>query len=220
MPVLIVLFILAVPISAGAQAATPRWDAAVVGAGIFGHPDDVANATHFYDDNWYGGGQFGVTAGRYWTTHLKTELELAITSEAHRYVQRFVTVPNLPSPAPVRGEQFLQTREVSLGVTWQFLQNEWVHPYLTGGVALDFDRTRTVMQRQVYYTGDPTRGSQIIPIADSGDGPSTTLRARGLIGMGAKFYMTPKTFFRTEARGAVSPRVEHLAFRAGFGLDF
>ena len=220
MAVVLLLFILACPTVAAAQAATPRWDAGLMAAGFYGRADEPPDSTGFRHDNWFGSGQAGITAGRYWSAHLKTEIEWSLTSEATRYVQRFVTVPNHPTPVPVSGEQYIQNREASISTAWQFLDNAWVHPYLLAGLALDFERVRTRRFSQAVFTGSPAQGGTQIVVVEFTEGPVTTRRARGIVGAGAKLYMTPKTFFRAEMRGGVSPRVEHVTFRAGIGVDF
>ena len=215
----LVLLPLLWPAAAAAQPALPRWDAAIMAAGFYGRADEPPDSTGFRNDNWFGGGQFGVTAGGYWSAHVKTEIEWSMTSEATRYVQRFVTIPNSPTPIPVSGEQYIRNREASISAAWQFLDNAWVHPYVLAGVALDFERVRARRFSQAVF-GSPSQGGTQIVTVEFAEGPVTTRRARGMLGAGAKVYMTPKTFFRAEMRGAVSPRVEHVTFRAGIGMDF
>jgi Outer membrane protein beta-barrel domain len=218
--VALLLLLLGTPAVAAAQTAAPRWDVGVVTAGFYGHADEPADDAGFYSDDWYGGGQFGVSAGRYWTTHFKTEIEWNMTSEGRRYQTRLMSIPGVAAPVPISSEAFTQLRELSLGMTWQFFENEWVHPYLVGGVALDSERVRTRTLTRVYYPQPASQGGTAIVIPGSDEGPSTTTRARGLLAAGAKVYMSPIVFFRAEARGGLTPRVEHLSFRVGLGVDF
>lgn len=201
----------------GAESAERRWDASV-GTGLFyGRPPKVS-ANEF--DNWYHTGLLGFTVGRYLTPHVKVEGELGMTGEGRRFVQRFIDVPGR-GPYPVGSEHLLNMRSVSGALTWQFLENQWVHPFVSAGVSVDLDRTRVHTWPQSYYPGHPFLPGPRIPSAEQIEDVGTTARVRGLIGAGAKLYVTPRAFFRTEARvGVGAERSGHVAFRVGFGFDF
>ena len=52
------------------------------------------------------------------------------------------------------------------------------------------------------------------------DGPTTSSALRGVLGGGAKFYVTEKAFLRTDGRWSFGRDRHTLAGRIGFGIDF
>jgi hypothetical protein len=207
---------------ASAQTATPApaWDSSALTGLFLGHPGRLAATDSTFDD-WYNAGTLAITAGRYLTPHLKAEGEFAISGEGARYVQEFVQVPGA-GLYPIGSEHMVRTHGVSAGLAWQFFDNQWVHPFVFGGVELDFDRTRMHTWAQSYYRGDPRiPGNELRIVEERTVDLGTSRRMRGVIGAGAKAYMTPRTFFRADARAATGGESRgHLSFRLGFGVDF
>jgi hypothetical protein len=134
---------------------------------------------------------------------------------------------------PVGAEQQVRTNGISAGLTYQFFENQWAHPFVFGGVALDFDRTRIRTWAQSYYRGDPRIPGNEIVIGQHGIRDLGTSReVRGVFGTGAKLYMSPRSFFKTDLRVNVGPSTRsrslrtagggsrHVSFRLGVGLDF
>lgn len=196
----------------------PRWDATAVTGLFLGHPPPIS-ASEF--DNWSQTGQAGFAAGRYLTKHVKAEGEVLLTGEGRRYVQQFVQIPGVGS-YPVGSEHMVKTHAVSGALAWQFFENQWVHPFVFAGASLDFDRTRVHTWPQSYYRGDPRLPGSEIPVSvERTDDLGTTRRVRGIFGVGAKLYVVPRAFFRTDTRiGIGGERSGHVAFRLGFGVDF
>ncbi|HYU79768.1 MAG TPA: hypothetical protein VEK56_12335 [Vicinamibacterales bacterium] len=201
--------------------AVARWDAAAVGGILISHPPD-AEGTRNADD-WNPAGVGGFTVGRYLTTHLKAEAEFLFSSDARRYVTRYINVPGIGNAYPVGSEEFRRLQGVGATVGWQFFENQWTHPMVFGGVEVDSDLTRERTWQQVWYSGDPRLPSttQTIVARERMEGPNRTFKLRGVAGIAAKLYVTPHTFFRTDARMAIGGQATgHLAFRAGFGVDW
>jgi hypothetical protein len=218
----LVASVLAGPVTADAQAArVPAWDTAVMTGVFVARPRLAADIVGHYDD-WYHTGTLAVSAGRYLTRHLKVEGEAMMSGEGRRFVQRFVAVPGLPGVThPVGSEEKLRTNGISAGLAWQFLDNQWAHPFVFGGVAVDFDRTRVETWPQSYYRGDPRIPGNEIPLTTHRvEDHGTSSRVRAVIGTGAKLYMTPRSFFKTGARVSVGESSGHVSFRLGFGFDF
>ena len=208
-----------VPARAQSAAAAPsRWDVAGMGGLFFGRPVETSNDLRF--DRWYDTGTLAITAGRYLTRHLKIEGEGVVSGEGERYVSQQVQVPGV-GPYPVSSEQFVRINNVAGAVVWQFFDNQWVHPFLSAGASLDFDRERRHTRAQSYFRGDPRIPGNEIPIAvERTEDLGTTHRARGTVGTGVKVYMTPHAFFRSDARIGFDSRSSHVALRVGFGTDF
>lgn len=213
----VLLAIVCLPALAEAQTTLPSWDLAL-GIGSFsGHPTPDPGAVNSYD-NWYQTGEVSVSAGRYLTQHLKTEIEFAATGEDSNRVFRYVTVPGTTTAYPFATERFYRTRSVSAAIGWQFGENRWVHPYLMTGVAVDFLRTRAHTTEQFTYVGSPAVSTRVI--AERFDPPKTESHARGWVSGGAKFYALSRLFVRSELRVGFSNRVEHVGIRIGLGIDF
>jgi hypothetical protein len=210
-------------LSPDARAQPPRvtaWDSSAVTGLFLGHPGRLAGTDSGFDD-WYAAGTLGITVGRYLTPHLKAEAEFTTSGEGARYVQQFVQVPGA-GPYPIGSEQMLRTNGVGATLAWQFFDNQWVHPFVFGGLALDFDRTRVHTWAQSYYRGDPRVPGNELRIAEERTVDlGTSRRMRGMFGTGGKFYVSERTFFRTDARVAIDGESRgHLSFRVGFGMDF
>jgi hypothetical protein len=202
-----------------AQTATTRhWDAAVVAGGLFSNPDTPADLV---DGGWFRTGTAAVVLGRYWSPHLKTEIELSTSGKSERYISRYAAIPQPIYPPTYGSEQTLQIRQLAATAVWQFLENQWIHPYIQGGVAMDTDRLRIHTWPQSYYNGDPRVPSNRVVLTEERiEGPTTTTVLRAIAGAGAKFYATPQVFFRTDARWTFGRDARHVVVRAGMGLDF
>jgi hypothetical protein len=202
------------------------WDATGFAAFLAGRPD--LELTDEYQDNWYETGQVGLILGRYLSRHLKLEVEAATSAEARQYVLRFVTV-NLPPPLsgagypqrfPVGTERYATLHQVSGLVTWQFFENEWVHPFLQVGAGADIERVRWQSFPNVIYVNDPRVPGRSVTVTADSPGPEHKTMPRLLVGGGAKLYVTPRAFFRTDARFGGGGGGGHFVLRLGFGADF
>lgn len=202
---------------------SPGWDVSVMTGLFTGHPGRADGFESAYDD-WYHAATLGVSVGRYLTPHLKIEGEGMISGEGKRFVQQLVPVPGVPSAGlfPIGSEQRVRTSGVSAGLAWQFFENQWAHPFVFGGVALDFDRTRLETWQQSYYRGDPRIPGNAIPLAQQGIRDlGTEPEVRAVIGTGVKLYMSPHSFFKTDVRVNAGGQSDgHVSFRLGFGVDF
>jgi hypothetical protein len=223
LPLTFVTAVLA-PALAGAQAAPappprePTWDTTAVVGLLSGHPPSPENRR--YADEWFNSAQAGVQIGRHLTTHLKVEAEATTSSEGRRFVERYIRLPGVSYDVPYGSEQFSRVHEASIGVTYQFFENEWIHPFVHAGAALDINRERTHTWAQSFYSGDPRQpGSQVV-FPEEARAETTTASASGIAGGGAKFYFTERAFVRADGRFAIGARRQHLALRLGIGVDW
>jgi hypothetical protein len=203
----------------GAAQAQPSWD---VGAtlGSFGSAPSTPEQT--YRDDWYFDFRQAVSIGRYWTDHVKTEVEFANTGEGTRYTLRNAKVPGVPPQYPISTEEHYRLQQVQARVVYQFFENAWAHPYVFGGVGIDIERLRTRVAEQYYYSGsDPRLPANRILITPARDtGPVTTRRAAGILGTGVKLYVSPRAYFNAAAVASVAESSGTISFVAGFGFDF
>ena len=200
-----------------------RWDTAVMTGVFLGHPGRLDESDSSFD-SWYNTGALAISVGRFLTPHLKAEGEVMISGEGERYVQRLVEVPGvtLIQPYPIGSNQFVRTNGVTAGLTWQFFENQWAHPFVFGGMAVDFDRVRVHTWRQSYLRGDPRiPGNEILLAPENTEDLGTSPEVRGVLGAGVKLYVTQRAFFKTDTRVHVGGHNSgHLSFRLGVGVDF
>jgi opacity protein-like surface antigen len=202
-----------------AAAPSPGWDVAgVVGASAAHYPDPPDSTG--YVDNWVNTRLIGVVAGRHFTPHLKAELDWSLTSDGYRYLTRTATVPGYPYPIPYSTEQRHRMSRLDASLVWQFHDNQWVHPFVQVGAALSSDRAITRTWPQAVYVGGSRPENRVV-ISDGGvSDPSTTTDVSVLLGGGAKVYVLPRFFIRTDGRATVGRTGQALQLRAGFGVDF
>lgn len=191
----------------------PRWEASASAGPIEARPGD--NSGLPYDDNWYADGRYAGAIAYYWTRHLKTEFEYAVTGEGSRYVQDRVTLAG--TVYPTYFEEFHRLQQASLRMVWQFRDNQWVHPYVSAGVVLDADRRRYHAPAQ-YQT--PVRGNPPVLLRSPLDVRDDLLRGGVTVGGGAKFYMSKSAFFNAGAIGTYAKPAATISLIAGFGIDF
>lgn len=196
----------------------PGWDASVVAGGLVADRDMPATVAY---RQWFHTGTVGIVAGRYWSPHFKSEIEFSTSGEDDRYISRYVGVSTAQYSPTFGSEQFLRVQEVSATAVWQFFENQWVHPFLQGGLTMDFETSRLHTWPQSYYTGDPrTPANRVVLAEERTEGPTSSSELRGVVGGGAKFYLAPRVFLRTDARVTLGRSGRHATFRGGFGVDF
>jgi hypothetical protein len=214
---------LAVTVVAGpaeSQTVAPQWprDITVLGSLFLGRPDLPSQDR--FDDTWYGTGEAAFGVGWHWTPQLKGEFEVSLSGEGRQYVYESITAPNVAQTVFRSSQHYTSTRAVSAAATWQFFDNEWVHPFMQAGMSIDLDRSRSYVPASTFFTGDPRTGVTQIVTPEERTGPHTTTSARALLGLGAKLYVTPRLFVRTDSRAVFDRKTARLSFRAGVGVDF
>ena len=220
----VLLLALIVAVSARAAAAQPPsdpthhtpWDVAVMVAAVAGHPPNQTERD--FGDDWFNTGAVAIVTGRHLTPHVKLELDVAATGDGRRWIEKSIRVPGYPSPIFYGAERFTRVRSATGSLVFQFLENQWAHPFVQVGAAIDADREYERTALQMFY---PPRPEGPVVLSDNGESAAeTTVRARLLVGVGAKLYVTPRVFFRTDGRAAIDRALRHLSVRAGFGVDF
>jgi hypothetical protein len=167
-------------------------------------------------NDWYNRGLHGaVTAGWYWSTHLKTELEASASKKVRFFASRELLIDGIRSYAA--SEHTFTTRRVSIAQAYQFEENAWFHPHVSAGVDFNWETT-TRFDREIYQYLIGSPGRIIRPAIREPE--RTDLHVRPFAAVGFKAYMTPRGFFRTDARVSAGKRLEEILFRFGFGVDF
>ena len=99
--------------------------------------------------------------------------------------------------------------------TWQFRENSFMHPYVTGGVKIGILEEHRVRTPDLYRFGP--QGVLVPPL----DERTTRVLARPFIAGGFKSYISRSVFVRSEGRvgvGSTGPR--QISILAGVGFDF
>jgi hypothetical protein len=190
-----------------------RWDVAGSIGWLAGDKSDIAEEWNDWYDTFAG----SVDVGRYWTPHLKTEAGFLFTTEGSVYSHLQVPLPRQPFPAFVSREHHFRLAALNLGLAYQFLDNQWVHPFVTAGVQLGWEHERRATQ-QVIPGVDP-RGPVIPPLIDRTE--ASEFEARPFASGGAKFYVNERGFVRTDLTVAWHKGgIGQVAWRTGIGVDF
>jgi hypothetical protein len=207
--------LLAAPSPAAAQAAPALPSRADV-TGTLGWLN--VNKTELSQDDWYNKGLLGsVTAGWYWTAHLKTEIEASASGAVESHASEEAVLSG--TRRFVHAIYRFGTRRIAIGQQYQFGENAWFHPYLAAGLDLNWERTRR--EDEPPFVFDPATGRGL-PIGGAIRPPidRTDLHARPYAAAGFKAYTTQRSFFRGDLRFVAGDRLEEVMLRVGFGLDF
>lgn len=191
----------------------PRNDA-TVSTGWIGarhpHPADT------YDD-WHGSLFGGIGFGRYWTDHLKTEIEAGWLSTVKS--ERYQTVVVGLDPTYAESDVFFKDLRLSLAQSVQFGHNAWIHPFLGAGVDVDYLRTiedRATQVNTIFLSSRDSR-SVVVPEVHARE---TRFRAVPFVKGGFKFYITDRTFVVQEFKFGLANGVDHVLWKTGLGIDF
>jgi hypothetical protein len=154
--------------------------------------------------------------GRYWTSHLKTEVGVV-----HYPRRRGFGYDTVPVPTGL-GYAFYSTRiqriQLSAAGTYQFLENVFAHPYLSAGARVGFVNVHKVRDPSVtIYDGRGQVVHQVPPL----DQRETLVQVRPFVAGGFKSYFDERAFVRSEVSTGFSDRgLCQFVLRLGFGVDF
>jgi hypothetical protein len=204
--------------AAGPRARTSRGDAWGNLGWFNGNKSDVAAPYN----RWYNHSLWGAAgASYYWTDHWKTEVEIGAHTEALVRGQRqaVATVPPDLGYFPyIYAEHRYMDRTVSVGQSYQFFRNAWVHPFIGGGVDLDWERHSFSTPRQTVFTRPPD--SRGILLTTASTGREDRFRPKAFVSGGLKAYFSERGFFRTDLKLTGADRIDHVVWRFGFGVDW
>ena len=209
---IVILTSVLLPAWAEAQVTLPRNDAVV----------SVAWAGSEYAlksyDRWQGSLFLSASAGRYWTDHLKTDIEAAWTSAAEGETYEDLSIGGVNTFA--HGRHRSQDIRLAIGQSFQFGRNAWVHPSL--GAGADIVWRRTVLDRpaqQGFVYGVPTRSTSSVPVPAMRTSTSEVL-AVPYVKTAVKMYASERAFFATELKLGFASDLDHVLWKLGMGFDF
>jgi hypothetical protein len=197
------------------QPAMPsRWDAEGHVAWLGEHRPNAS----IQWDRWFNMASGGGTVGYYWTSHLKTEFDIATSTEASTYSFEPVVLPGATVPLFLQRDHELRVTTASAGVIGQFFENAWFHPFVGAGVELIRERERIETALPITVPRDP-RAPALIPPPQM----ETRVRygARPYLDVGFKAYVSERAFIRSDVRTSLSSDgLAALAWHSGVGVDF
>jgi opacity protein-like surface antigen len=194
--------------------APKKWDVSVTVAAAHMSPGE--SDTRYWDD-WYFAGRYAAAIGRYWTEHLKTEVEYARSGEDSIYFQDSGRVAETGLTYPITLESFHRLEQLSARMTWQFGRNTWIHPYVSGGIVGDRERQRRHIAEQYGY---PVGRERLLLTREFNSGPTREYRLGFSADAGAKFYVSRNAFIKSGVNFTFSGRARTFNLLAGFGMDF
>lgn len=193
-------------------AAVARWDAATHFT-WFGERHSVE--PNQWGDRWFSEASGGGTVGYHWTPHLKTELDVSTATEGEIYSAETIPVPGTTTVLFVQRDHEIRLTTASLGLTGQFFENAWFHPFIGAGIELVREREHI----ETLPLPVSPRAPAIAPEPQS----ETRVRygSRPYIATGFKAYVTERAFIRTDVRTSwSSDGLAAVAWRTGVGVDF
>jgi hypothetical protein len=194
-----------------------QWDVSG-SAGV--HIDREPTAGHVdwlgEDRDWRGGFLVQGDLGRYWNSHMKTELSFGFISPHVGYASEPVVLPEGTAFASIRTRS--RRQQVAAAFTYQFFDNVFAHPYVSVGVRATLHDSESIRQPRAWIS---TRTSTIEVAVPPRETREVDVLVRPILAAGFKSYFNERTFIRSElstayARGGLS----QWALRLGYGVDF
>lgn len=211
------------PVAAAAQTSKPvatestPWDVALLVGLLSAHTAPPGEDQY---DDWFHVAEVGVVTGRHLSPQLKIEVEFSASEEGRQLVWRTLAVPGAPYRAGYSAYQRPSLRQLGGAITWQFFDNQWIHPFVQAGLFANHDRVRTHIRQQTLNPFNPRPPTTPIATIGPRDEEMTSTTLRGMVGAGAKLYVSPRVFFRIGGRVIAGSRHQHITLRLGAGLDF
>ena len=188
----------------------PRWDA----GGSIGLLTVTTSESRNSWNGWDQNAEYRFDLGRYWTTHLKTDVAVTTSNMWSDWRSEQLVIPGVPS-AYAYTQIDRRLFGVAPAVTWQFRENSFVHPYVSGGVKVSLIEEHSFRDAATQRSGP--FGYQVPGL----DERRTIVLARPFVAGGFKSYVNRSVFVRTEGRVAFAQDgVRQVSAVIGVGIDF
>lgn len=210
--IIMVLALVMLPASSNAQPELPRNDVAV-STGWSGAAYDAQEY-----DNWRGSLLFGVSGGHYWTDHFKIEIEAAWNTRTNSDIYQELTLNG--SQTYALANYRVGDVRLSLGQSYQFGRNDWVHPFIGAGADIirrDTVFNRPAQTRPTYRSPSHRPIDVLVPAAQEQE---MLILVRPFVKTGLKMYASDRAFFSTELKLGFAPDLDHAVWKLGVGFDF
>ena len=190
-----------------------RWDVAGHVGWLGVNKSDIAETDW---NDWYDAAAGGVTAGYHFTPHLKVEVDVATSTEGRIFTYDTLYVPGAIYPYSRQRHHFFRSTSVGTGVSYQFFENQWFHPFLGAGIDVVRESQRQDQPQQ--FVSGPFPPVLLPAVAQDWE---TSVTARPFATAGCKLYVSERAFIRSDIRTTWSSHGgESVVFRTGVGFDF
>lgn len=153
--------------------------------------------------------------GHYWTQHLKIEAGVSVLNRWDDYDYEIIPVPGLRGGGYAFTARTMRMTVVTPMFTYQFFENQFVHPYISAGARVGVLETHFARDAQAFTETGFTYS--VTPI----DRRETTVVARPVVAAGCKSYFNERVFARSEGQVVFDRRGNpFVSLRAGVGIDF
>ena len=194
-------------------ATVARWDAAAHVTWLGEHRPRES----FEWDRWFGVASGGGSVGYYWTAHLKTEIDVSTSSQGELYSVETIPIPGTTSPFFLQRDHEFRVTTASAGLSGQFFENAWFHPFVGAGIELVREREHTEPVSPIFSGRDPRAPTFPTPPEET----RVRYRSRPYAATGFKVYVSERAFIRADLRTSWSADgLAALAWRSGIGVDF
>jgi hypothetical protein len=194
------------------------WD---VDAGVGFHnltsADGNVGNEGYEPNNWSPSWTTSLDVGHFWNSHLKTEGGLSFLQRYETATSEELTLAGGQRSYVFTRNEIRQT-QVTAAATWQFFENAFAHPYVSGGARIGLLRIDS--HRESYLP--PLPGSVIGPVPIRPDEQhSLQARIRPFVAVGSKSYFNERSFVRPEMMlGFNGNGLSQFGARLLFGVDF
>ena len=202
---------------------TPVWASAQTAPVALPHNDTIiaigwaGSEDQFHDQRvWHGSLLVAVSGGHYWTSHLKTEVEVAWNRSHEGAI--YENIAHQGGVTYALSDYRAHDIRVGAGQLYQFGRNEWVHPYVGAGVDV-VRRERTIDRREQtrsVYLQNRTVPVVIPAILEH----ETDVFVQPFLKTGLKMYVSDKAFVNTELKLGLRRDIDHVVWKIGMGVDF
>jgi hypothetical protein len=189
----------------------PLWD---VSAGLGVHyvdHHDLSPTESWWDMK----AQTRLQFGRYLTQHLKTEVSAAGPTTYDLSETEFFPAGGGPIAGWAHTERTLKVFTVSPSLSYQFFENTFAHPFVSGGVDISIGEDHRSRASSSYVVN---RVAYPVTAIDTRE---TVMFARPFIAAGFKSYFNDRAFVRPEVHTAFgSGGASQVSLRLDVGFDF
>ncbi|NOT27298.1 MAG: hypothetical protein HOP16_14490 [Acidobacteria bacterium] len=199
--------------SGSAPPALPKWDIAGGLGLLYLRSGELFSPCTCGVDYWDQTAEFRIDFGRYWTEHIKTSVSVGLSPDFDDYETRILQIDGIDRY--VGNERAARVRTVSPSVTYQFLSNTFMHPYVSGGVRV------AVVDEHRFREPSTYQFSGVRYAVPRLDERRTLVLAKPFLAAGAKSYLSDTAFVRSEILTAFrSDGITQVSLHLGVGLDF
>ena len=166
-------------------------------------------------DQWYDVPAASASVGRYWTPHIRSDVRVSVAGEGRTFQQD--RIGSSGELFPRYREHYFRTAAAGIGLSYQFLENQWFHPFAGGGVEVERQSHR-IVSPELRLPPRPGQPPLVLPPLTAG--PTVSYSARPFVATGFKWYVHERAFIRSDVKVSIGrDRNIQNTYSAGIGVD-